>query len=135
MYWNYTDIYNEITENWQQLEQATYPDDLLNEWADRAVPIYSNDVIKDWQLMPSEFDNSFQEHFGGNIGDLTIIQLMQIDLYEYYRSEYARIYEVVKTEREGFSYCANCNAEIDDEFNNPFTKFCETCETKETEGK
>jgi hypothetical protein len=98
---NYTDIKDELLENWEQFEQASDPYDLLNEFADSALPIYYGDTIKDWQEMDSEFTDSWQEHFeGGDIGNKGICDLMRVDLWNYYTAEYTRIYNQIKDEKE-----------------------------------
>ena len=87
---NYTYIKQEILDNWEQFESNAYPHDLLDEFADSAVPVYSNEVIQDWQEMPSEFDDSAQEF---DIDpDATIVQRMSLDLFNYYRHQYQKAY-------------------------------------------
>jgi hypothetical protein len=98
---NYTDIKDELLENWEQLEQASDPHDLLNEFADSALPIYYGDTIKDWQEMDSEFTDSWQEHFEATgAGNKGICDLMRIDLWNYYTAEYTRIYNQILDEKE-----------------------------------
>lgn len=100
MYFNYSEIYKELTDNWQQIQEAAYPEDLITEFSDSATPIYYSDILKDWQEMPAEFNDAWQDQLGGQVGELSIMQLMQIDLFEYYRSEYFRIYEIIKSEND-----------------------------------
>jgi hypothetical protein len=98
---NYTDIKDELLENWEQLEQASDPHDLLNEFADSALPIYYGDTIKDWQEMDSEFTDSWQEHFEATgVGNNGICDLMRLDLWNYYTAEYTRIYNQILDEKE-----------------------------------
>lgn len=99
MNWNIDDIEEEIRGNWAQLKDNAYPDDLLTEWADSACPIYYSDIIKDWQEMPNEFTDKWQEFYEPN-NETTIFYLMSLDLGEYYRDAYLRIYEVIKNEKE-----------------------------------
>jgi hypothetical protein len=98
---NYTDIKNELLENWEQFEQASEPSDLLNQFADSALPIYYGDIIRDWQEMPSEFTDSWQEFYEATGAEgKGITDLMQVDLWNYYVAEYTRIYEEIIEEKE-----------------------------------
>lgn len=96
---NYSDIKQEITDNWAELEESAYPEDLLREMADSACPVYYSEVIKDWAEMPNEFTDSWQE-FVEVSQDSTIFSLMSNDLFNYYDTEYTRIYNEMKTEKE-----------------------------------
>jgi hypothetical protein len=87
---NYNDIKSEIADNWEQFESNQYPDDLLNEFAESALPVYNSDIISDWSEMPSEFDDSWKEY--GTTGQETIVERMTLDLMNYYRHRYQTIY-------------------------------------------
>lgn len=98
---NYSDIEQEILDNWEQLAEHAYPEDLICEFADSATPIYYNEVIKDWQEMPSEFNDYWKEVYGENVPeDVGIMGLMSADVYEYYRQTYQGIYETIKASKE-----------------------------------
>ena len=87
---NYTDIKKELTDNWEQFADNQYPDDLITDFADSAVPVYNNEVIQDWSEMPSEFDDSAQDF---DIDpDATIMTRMSLDLFNYYRHQYQKAY-------------------------------------------
>jgi len=77
------------------------PEDGLHELADSFVPVYYNEIIAEWQAMPSEFDNAWQEL--GASAKNTITQLMSIDLYMYYLSLCQRAFSEI-VESEEFSY-------------------------------
>jgi hypothetical protein len=96
---NYTDIKQEILDNWAELEESAYPDDLLREMADSACPVYYSDIIKDWQEMPSEFNDQWQE-FTEVSQDSTIFSLMTADLFNYYDTKYTEVYNDIKTTKE-----------------------------------
>lgn len=72
----------EIKDNWEQFASLQYPYDLLNEFADSACPVYYSDIVKEWQEMPSEFNDVWQEI--GVSENSTIYSLMTYDLYNYY---------------------------------------------------
>lgn len=94
---NHDEIKSDILDHWEQI--ANEDSDLLIQLSESAVPVYNNDIIKDWQEMPSEFDNAWQEFYEPN-GDTTIVHLMTLDLYEYYRQTYQEIYLEIVDEKE-----------------------------------
>jgi hypothetical protein len=89
---NYTDIKRQILENWEQFAETRYPEDLLNEFVESALPVYYSEIISDWQQLPSEFDDIWAEE--GYESD-RITGLMLYDLQNYYSHEYTRIYSEV----------------------------------------
>lgn len=97
MYFTYEEIKREIEQNWEQFQEARYPQDLLDEFADSAIPVYNHELIRDWQEMPSQFDNSWQEYGlpSTKVEEITIYGLMRIDLYNYYRDEFERAYREI----------------------------------------
>ena len=99
MYFTDEEIRRDIIEALGWLKDTNYPEDELDQLADSATPVYYSDIIKDWQEMPSDFMDSWQEY--GADTNQTILQLMQIDLYNYYRDTYTRIFsEVMEEERK-----------------------------------
>jgi hypothetical protein len=92
------DIRQEILDDWEQLEDTTYPEDLIAEWADSQIPIYYGEIIEEWRDMPSSFSDTWQEY--GVSPDTTITDLMSLDLGNYYRTKYTEIYEEIKSEKE-----------------------------------
>ncbi len=95
---NDKDIRNQILDSWEWLKDANedFIYDRLTEMADSAVPVYNNEIIQDWQEMPSEFDDAGQEF--GIDADATIIQRMMLDLFAYYQDAYRRVYADVLAE-------------------------------------
>lgn len=57
--------------------------DRSGEWIDSYLPIYNSEIIKEWQVMPSEYDNRGAVEIGHG-GVIDIINLMSLDLYLYY---------------------------------------------------
>lgn len=53
------------------------------EWIDGYLPVYHNQIIAEWQQMPSEYDNRGYAELGYD-GDVDIVHLMSLDLYLYY---------------------------------------------------
>ena len=60
-----------------------YYGDRLGELVDSYIPIYNSDIISEGQAMPNEYDDEGAELFG-RPDDATIIQLMALDLMNYY---------------------------------------------------
>jgi hypothetical protein len=78
-----SEMKQEILENWAQFESSAYPEDLLTEFADSALPVYYGDIIQEWQHMPNEFTDSWQD-MGEILPNTGITTLMQMDLFNYY---------------------------------------------------
>jgi hypothetical protein len=96
---NYSDIKSDILDHWDQLADSNYPTDLLTQLADSACPVYYSEIVKDWQEMPSEFTDNWQE-FTEATQDTTIFSLMSADLFNYYDIEYNRIFSEIAKEKE-----------------------------------
>jgi hypothetical protein len=62
--------------------------DRSGEFIDSWLPIYNNQIIEEWQIMPSEYDNRGYAEIGGG-GEVNIINLMTLDLYLYYSDLFA----------------------------------------------
>jgi hypothetical protein len=92
------DIRQELLGAWDELTESQYPEDLLDEWAGSACPIYYNQMLADWAEMPSEFNDSWQEY--GLPAEPTIFRLMEMDLITYYRDRYLTIWQEIKEEKE-----------------------------------
>lgn len=101
--WNYEEIKNQVLESWEVLKDHNYPEDILDSLADSCVPVYQNDTIREWQEMPSEYDNIWQEQGlpSEKVSEITIIGLMKIDLYYFYSDQLATAYrEILEFEKE-----------------------------------
>jgi hypothetical protein len=57
--------------------------DNSGEWIDGYLPIYYNEIVKEWQEMPSEYNDRGAAELG-QTGTETIYNLMSLDLYVYY---------------------------------------------------
>ena len=53
------------------------------EWIDGWLPVYNNQIIEEWQKMPSDYDNRGAAELGSQQGH-GIVDLMSLDLYLYY---------------------------------------------------
>ena len=100
MYMDNSDIKSDILDNWEQLAEMAHPEDLLTEMAESACPVYYSDIIKDWQEMPSEFNDSWQENGIQTTEKTTIFGLMGWDLYFYYENQYQTIFTEIRLDKE-----------------------------------
>lgn len=67
-------------ENGLELEQIR---DNAGEFVDGYLPIYYNEIVKEWQEMPSEYNDRGHAELG--LGqEFNIYNLMSLDLYIYY---------------------------------------------------
>ena len=88
-----------VLDEWTQLKESDYPEDLLTEFADSHTPIMYGDIISEWSDLPMEdtdqwkqfgFDETFEQ--GG------ITKLMQVDLYLYYERLFREVFEELREE-------------------------------------
>ena len=92
-------IKSEILDHLEQLRETQYPEDLLRELAESNTPIMYGDIISEWQEMPTEFDNGWQEFgFDESFQSGGIYSLMAIDLQLYYEAQFVEVWEEVKNE-------------------------------------
>ena len=57
--------------------------DNSHEWIEGYLPIYNNEIVKEWQEMPGDYDNRGHAELG--LGqEIDIINLMSLDLNIYY---------------------------------------------------
>ena len=97
---SHSEIRQIILDNWEEINDSPDPKGILDEYAESDLPIYNNDIIKEWTEMPSDYDNRWQEVLDGEIEEHTITSLMLVDLYQYYTDTYYEIWEDIKSERE-----------------------------------
>lgn len=95
------EIKQEITRDGVELDDLR---DNSGEWIDGYLPIYNNKIynnkiIEEWQIMPSEYDNRGASELGIP-GEISIISLMQLDLYLYYSDLWREALQAVESELE-----------------------------------
>ena len=93
----YDEIMDELR-NALLVEDLDSISDRGGEWIDGWVPIYNGEIIAEWQEMPSDYDNRGALEFGYNPEELSIISLMQSDLYLYYGDLLARALDELESE-------------------------------------
>jgi hypothetical protein len=91
----YEDLKQTIT-NGEDMESIR---DNSGEWIDGYLPIYNNNIIEEWKDMPSEYDNRGSAELGIP-GDISIISLMQLDLYLYYSDVFFQVLTDIAEELE-----------------------------------
>jgi hypothetical protein len=69
------------------------------EWIDGYLPVYNNNIIEEWKDMPGEYDNRGAAELGIP-GDISIISLMQLDLYLYYSDVFFQVLTDIAEELE-----------------------------------
>lgn len=70
----------EIEKEYITLEEIQ---DNSGEWIDGYLPVYYNKIVEEWQAMPSEYNDRGHAELGMG-QDVTIYNLMSLDLYLYY---------------------------------------------------
>lgn len=79
--------------------EGYFDEDNISEWASQFIPVYYNQIIKDWQEMPNEFTDSWNDD-GLPSTEAGIFDLMGIDLYNYYYATTYEIYNEIISEQE-----------------------------------
>ncbi len=75
-------------------------EDRAGEIIDSHLPIYNNQIVEEWQTMPSEYDNRGAVELGHLDQEINIINLMTLDLYLYYSDLFSKAMEEIKQEEE-----------------------------------
>ena len=73
--------------------------DMSNQMIDSHLPIYNNEIIKEWQAMPGEYDDRGVDELGTD-GTIGIVGLMSLDLYLYYTDLFNEAIEEVESDLE-----------------------------------
>ena len=71
----------EISKDYITLDEIR---DNSGEWVDGYLPIYYNQIVEEWQKMPSEYNDRGAAELGHLEQEATIYNLMSLDLYLYY---------------------------------------------------
>ena len=82
--------------NGEELEDIK---DRSGEFIDSWLPVYNNRIVEEWQSMPSEYDNRGSAELGTG-QEISIINLMTLDLYLYYSDLFAEAVQEVEEELE-----------------------------------
>jgi hypothetical protein len=74
--------------------------DRSGEFIDSYLPIYNNQIIKEWQEMPNEYDNRGSAELGTG-EEINIVSLMTLDLYLYYTDLFFEAVGEIESEEVG----------------------------------
>ena len=74
--------------------------DRSGEFIDSWLPVYNNRIIEEWTLMPNDYTDRGSAELGVG-GEVSIINLMSLDLYLYYSDLFAEAVEEVEQALEG----------------------------------
>jgi hypothetical protein len=84
--------------NGEELEDIK---DRSGEFIDSYLPLYYNRIIEEWKDMPSEYNDRGSAELGHLGQEISIINLMTLDLYLYYSDLFAEAVEEVEEALEG----------------------------------
>lgn len=99
---SFQSIKSELADSFDWLTEGN-----LDEFVDSYVPIYTNEIIAEWTLMPSEYDDTWKDLGVSEWASITA--RMSADLYNYYRDQVQAAYEELIAENE-----AEAEAESED---------------------
>jgi hypothetical protein len=74
--------------------------DRSGEFIDSWLPIYNNRIIEEWTLMPNDYTDRGSAELGTG-QEISIINLMTLDLYLYYSDLFAEAVQEVEEALEG----------------------------------
>ena len=92
------EILQMVRDEFQQLSESEYPEDLLYEFADSECPLYYHDISTAWVQLPMEDTDRWQDI--GAESSMSIYNLMLVDICLYYETLFLRAWELVKEEKE-----------------------------------
>jgi hypothetical protein len=90
------DLKREINDEIAQGATIDEIKDRSGEIIDSHLPVYNNQIIEEWQKMPSEYDNRGANELGYQESELDIVRLMSLDLYLYYTDLFNQVIEEIE---------------------------------------
>jgi hypothetical protein len=85
----------EITQEIGRGVRLDYIRDTAGEWIEGYLPVYNNQIIEEWQKMPSEYDNRGAVELGATEFN-GIVALMSLDLYLYYSDLFQAVLDEIE---------------------------------------
>lgn len=92
---NYADIKEELLGEWQFVKESR-----LHEYAESNTPVYYQQIIDEWQELPSEDIDAWKEYGLEITASTTIFSLMEADLNIYYQGLVERAFVEIGQEKE-----------------------------------
>lgn len=89
----------EIKTNLSNGEELEDIKDNSGEFVESYLPVYYNRILEAWKDMPSEYNDRGQQEFGMG-EEITIFNLMSLDLYVYYTDLFNEVIEELESELE-----------------------------------
>lgn len=97
----YVEIKKLVEEDYEQLSESKYPEDLLWEWAQSQAPVYTHHIIQEWiDLSPEDSDRWQETGIEVASGNTGIADLMLLDLQLYYERLFSQAWREVQEEKE-----------------------------------
>jgi hypothetical protein len=93
------DMIDEIKQALADGEELSDIGDNSHEYVDGYMPIYYNEIINEWQNMPSDYDNEGIDQYGLP-EEVTIYNLMSLDLLNYYSNLFSEALSDVESESD-----------------------------------
>ena len=90
----------EIRAELSQGEDLDTIKDRSGEFIDSWLPVYNNQIIQEWTLMPNDYTDRGSAELGVG-GEVNIINLMSLDLYLYYSDLFNEAVAEVEETLEG----------------------------------
>jgi hypothetical protein len=101
MYFTPEEIKKELTNKQEEIINSRDIDEALAQFADSFVPVYNNEIIKDWVELPSEHSDRWKElGYDANRNEGGIIALMEMDLVLYYLEQTRNIWDEIEQEKD-----------------------------------
>lgn len=91
----YAEIKAELLDEWEHLTESR-----LHEYAESNTPVYYSDIVKEWQALPMENTDAWQEYGAAFTPDTTIFSLMTTDLHLYYFALVEKAFAEITEEKQ-----------------------------------
>lgn len=91
----YEEIKAELISEWEHLTESR-----LHEYAESNTPVYYSEIAKEWQALPMEHSDKWQEFGIEFTPDTTIFSLMTTDLHLYYMELVEKAFSEITEEKQ-----------------------------------
>jgi hypothetical protein len=101
MYSSREGIREYLLENFDELSKAYDEEFAISEFSDQFVPVYNNEILKDWIELPTEHSDKWKElGYDANRNPGGILMLMKMDLIFYYMEITQELWQEIKKEKQ-----------------------------------
>jgi hypothetical protein len=91
----YEEIKAQLVDEWEFIKEGR-----LHEYAEDYTPVYYYDISQEWQALPMEHSDRWQEFGIEFTPDTTIFSLMTTDLHLYYMELVQKAFEEITEEKQ-----------------------------------